>query len=486
MPTYEELLLEVEKLRQENIEKDKKIQNFQREIEGLYEILARDRRRQFGSSSEKVGPDQMGLFNEAEVESAKDADLPDNDIIITEHKRKNRGKRLPLPDSLPREDVIIDIDQKTCPLDGSELSLMGEDICEKLELIPARVKVIRTIRKKYSCPCCQTIHSAPLPQELVPKGIATPSLISYIAIAKYADAIPLYRMEQMLERYKIEISRQSMARWMIRLGEALIPIINLLREKLLDSPYIQMDETPVQVLKEDGKTAESRSYMWVQSREGPEHIILFHYAPTRSKSVVKELLGDYCGTLQVDGYAGYDEICEGQRVTRIGCWAHARRRFFDAFKGSSGSKVGKFGIKFIKDLYEQKNKGNQIPENNLDDFKKWMDEQYLKTTPSSLAGKALKYAIGEWTFLKGACLGNFRLDNNEIEKQIRYFAIGRKNWMFCDTVAGANASANIYSVVRTARLNKLDLNDYMISLITDLPKAQTVDDFEKLLPMKRQ
>lgn len=486
MQNYQELLLELARLKQENAEKDRKILQIQEELQEVYELLARDRRRQYGPSSEKVSPDQMGLFNEAEIEASKDADLPEDEITIPEHKRKSRGKRLPLPASLPREEVVIDLENKICPHDGAELKLIGEDVNEKLELIPAKVKVIKTIRKKYSSPCCEKIHAGALPLELVPKSMATPSLISYIAVAKYADAIPLHRMEEMLSRYQIEISRQSMARWMIKLGQALIPLINLLREKLLDSPYIRMDETPVQVLKENGKTAESNSYMWVQARAGAEPIMLFYYDPTRKKSVVKELLGDYAGVLQVDGYAGYDEICEKQKILRLGCWAHARRKFFDAFKASSGNKIGKHGIKVIKELYEKKEKGLPIEEKYLDDFHDWMEEQEVKTTPSSLAGKALKYALGEWKFLKRACLGDYDLDNNLIEGQIRYFALGRKNWMFSDTVAGAEASANIYSIVRTARLNGLEINDYMTRLVAEIPKAKTVEDFEKLLPFKRQ
>ncbi|MBC7430351.1 MAG: IS66 family transposase, partial [Bacteriovorax sp.] len=410
------------------------------------------------------------MFDEAEFESLKDEEASSEEegetIIVPGHERAKRGKRIKLPESLPREIVEIDLDSKICSIDGSELKCIGEEISEKLEIIPAKVKVLRTIRKKYACSKCESITTAPAPLELIPKSIASSSLLAYVASAKYVDALPLYRQEAIFKRIGIDLHRQTMARWMITIGEKIEPLIKLLREELLDSSYLHMDETTVQVLNEEGKKAQSKSYMWVQARSGVKPIILFHYAKKRSAQHSELLLEDFSGYLHVDGYDGYAPVCEKNQITRLGCWAHARRKFFDAFKSSQGNVIGKQGLVFIKKLYEVEDKIRGLSSSEklerrqneslkiTNEFKEWVDEKILKTAPKSMGGNALGYIVNEWKYLI-ACFssGEVELDNNFIESHIRPFTIGRKNWMFSATPEGASSSANIYSLVETAKAN---------------------------------
>jgi transposase len=482
MPTYEELLQEVERLKKEN--------------EGLTDLVALLRRKQFGKSSEQVPVEQLGMFDEAESEALNPEPEDEGTIKVPEHERK-RGKRLKLPENLPRKEVIIDVEDTVCPNDGEELKCIGEEVSEKLEIIPAKVRVIRTIRKKYACPSCELMKEAPAPPEMIPKSNASGSVLAYIATAKYVDALPLYRQEAIFKRVGLDLSRQTMARWMIQVGEKITPLITLLREELLKSSYLHMDETVVQVLKEDGKKAETNSYMWVQARSGPRPIVLFHYAKNRSGTHAHELLDDYRGALQVDGYDGYASVIEINEITRLGCWAHARRKFFDAFKSSSGKSVGKQGLGFITQLYEIEKEIEGKPYSErftarltksipvLNDFEEWLRVQSEKLNPESLSGKAVKYARNEWQYLMNCfCSGEFKIDNNYVESHIRPFTIGRKNWMFSVNPEGAVASANIYSLVETAKANGIDPFDYLNLVFEKLPKAQTEADFLELLPVK--
>jgi transposase len=274
------------------------------------------------------------------------------------------------------------------------------------------------------------------------------------------------------------------------------PIVKLLREELLLSPYLHMDETTVQVLKEDGKKAETKSYMWVQARSGARPIIIFHYARDRKAEHPRFLLEDFGGALQVDGYDGYSPVIKQNNIIRLGCMAHARRKFFDAFKSSSGKSVGKQGLIYFSKIYEIEEKIKMLDYHErfitrlrqsipiLYEFKKWLDEQNNKVTPSSIAGKAIQYSLNEWDYLMNCfCHGEYKIDNNYIESHIRPFTIGRNNWMFSIKSEGAMASANIYSLVETAKANNIDPFEYLKKLFEKLPLAQTEQDFVDLLPL---
>ena len=277
-------------------ELENKIKSREREIESCKEIIQLLQRKKYAPSSEAISSKQLSLFNELEDVFEKDdkGEEEGEKEVITYERRKPGSRKPRIPDSLPREERVIELEGKdrTCPHDGTEMEEIGEETSEKLEITPAKVKVIKTIRKKYACKCCRkNIETAPLPPSILPKTMASPSLISCIIINKYGDALPLYRQEKIFDRIGAGITRQTMARWLIEVSQDLMPLYNLLEEKMLSSSYIQMDETTVQVLKESGKKATTKSYMWVRYLPGSCPIVLFDYDPTRKKEVPQRLGG---------------------------------------------------------------------------------------------------------------------------------------------------------------------------------------------------
>lgn len=490
-------------LRQEEIaRKDAEIFHVKTENERLEELVRLLQHRHFGAKSEKVKGDErqlpLGIFNEAEAEAKSSEQEPG--VEVRGYRRRGKPKRAAFPADLPREDIIVDIpeSERICP-EGHELKEIGEDVSEQLDVIPAQVKVIRTIRKKYACPECEGhVKRAPLPLTAIPKSMAGPGLLAHIATSKYGDGLPLYRQEHMWQRAGIEIPRSTMASWMIRVGELLAPVINLMEEDLLEGGFVHADETRVQVLREPGKSAESKSYMWVRGREypGAKPIVLFEYDPTRSGDVPKRLFSGYQGYLQADGYIGYDPLCLQDGIIRLGCFAHCRRKFFEATKASAkGVGLANEAIGMIRKLYEVEDaihdKGiedrHRIRRDKskplLDEIRKWLDDHLGKVPPQSQLGKALHYAHNEWPYLiRYLDDGRLSIDNNMVENAIRPFAVGRKNWLFSDSVAGAKASAAIYGVMVSAKLNGHNEYSYFRYLLEKLPLAEKAEDFEILLP----
>ena len=476
--------------------KDLEITAKELEISQLRDTILLLQRKKFGPQSEK-SKHQLNLFNE--LEDIIDTDLKEdqnNEQEIT-YKRK-RGKRKPLPDDLPRVDEIIDLPEE----EKKGMKCIGEEISEKLEITPAKIFVRRIIRKKYAPidnDSVKEIVTAVVPEELLPKSMASTSLIAYIITAKYCDALPLYRQEKIFARISAEITRQSMSRWLIKVSEKLMPLYNLLQDKVLDSTYLQMDETRVQVLKENGKKATSKSFMWIRHLPGVNPIVLYDCSPTRSGQVPIELLYGFSGYLQVDGYDGYARACDEYKLKRVGCWDHARRKFVDAAKTSNGKGIGKKGVYKIKAIYKiEKEIRHKSPEEKkqirkqcalplLNGFEDWIDELRSKITPKSTAGKAINYAFNEWKYLVSYIEdGRINISNAWVENAIRPFCLGRKNWLFSSSVEGAQASAMYYSLVETAKLNGLDPFDYLNKMLDKLPQAQSLDDFEKLLPLNDQ
>ncbi len=491
--------------------KDSALKSKDRYIEQLQEALVLARNARFASNSEALRTLQLTLFNEAE-QAQSDVDAETNDIsadaetvTIPEHKRK-RGGRKPLPEDLPRIEVIHDLsdEEKICPHDGHELKFISDKVSEQLDIVPMKIQVIRHIRKQYGCPCCQAkgeglIKTASKPKQAIEKSQASAGLLAYIATAKYADSLPLYRQSVILSRFGIEIDRTSLANWMIKCGQLVQPLINRLEETLLEQPYLHMDETPIQVLNESGKSAQSKSYMWVRSAGPPGgKAILFDYDPSRSSEVPKRLLADYHSSMMVDGYAGYDAVCAEQGITRLGCWAHARRKFVEASKaGGKNKKSPKadYAIKLIAKLYaiEKQIKGEPIDvryqrrqqdsKEIISKLRKWLNETRPQVAPKLALGKALYYLDHQWARLVSYLDdGSYPIDNNAVENAIRPFAIGRKNWLFSSSVQGAKASANLYSLIETAKANGLEPYAYLKQVFTALPNVMSYDDVDRLLP----
>ena len=338
-PDHPEVLELVEKnarLSDEKAALELNYQQLQEKYAALLEQIRLFQHQRFGASSEKFHPDQQDLFNEAEV-LAEEIPLEETDDTLSAPggaaSARKRGRQADLPPELPRVEVIHELpeEQRHCP-EGHDLKVIGEEVSEQLDIIPAKIRVIRHIRKKYACPCCEAhVKTAAAPDQLIPKSNASPGLLAWIVTAKFLDALPLYRQSGMLQRIGITIARGTLAAWVIRCGELLQPLINLMREQLLLYDIQQMDESTLQVLKEPGKKPQSKSYIWVQ-RGGPpgREVLLFTYDSSRGQQVADALLGDYQGYLQVDGYGGYDPVCAKNGLTQVGCFAHARRKFDEA------------------------------------------------------------------------------------------------------------------------------------------------------------
>jgi len=458
--------------------------------------------RRYAARSEQCSPDQVRLFDEAEVDTAlaqRDPSVAEG-VRIAAHTRTRRGRQ-PLPETLPRVDVRheLPVAERVCPHDGAALEEIGTVVSEQLDIIPAQIRVLRHIRQQYACACGQCIKTAPLPAQPIPKSMASPGLLAHITVSKYQDALPLYRQETILERIGVDIPRATLANWMIQAGTLIQPLINLLRDRLLAYDLIQMDETPVQVLKEPGKTAQSKSYLWLQRGGPPDRpVILFDYDPSRSAEVPKRLLEGFQGTLQTDGYAGYHAVVGANRLTHVGCFAHARRKFDEAIKAQGKQPragLAHQGLAWIQKLYgvEKTIRGRPAEERYvyrrqhsasiLTELRTWLDTALPKVPPTTVLGKALHYLDHEWPkLIRYLDDGRLEIDNNRAENAIRPFVTGRKNWMFSDSVRGVNASANLYSLIETAKANKLEPYAYLRHLFAELPKANTVEAIEALLP----
>lgn len=473
--------------------------------------------QRFGSSSEKLNPDQLQLFNEAEADDEADESMAGDgkESEATEtitYTRKKPGRQA-IPDHLPRVRIEHELPEheRLCAC-GGERHVMGEEISEQLDIIPAKVRVLQHVRKKYACRRCESgVATAPMPPQPLPKTKASPGLLAFIITAKFVDALPLYRQSVIFKRHGIELPRQTLSNWVIGCGRLVQPLINLLQDSVLSGRVIQMDETTVQVLQEEGRAAQSKSYMWVRVGGTPQQrAILFHYAPSRSGQVARELLEGFQGHLQTDDYAAYDRPGKQTGVIHQGCMAHARRKFTDAQKAAqptkakAGSKVrnkpkvGKVEVAlgYFAKLYAIEKRIKPLENNEryrirqeealpiIEAFRKWLDKALGDgIVPKGYLGKALSYLHNSWDALMCYTeVGHLSIDNNRAENAIRPFVIGRKNWLFNNSVAGAEVSANLYSLIETAKANGVEPYHYLQKVLIELPAATTVEQVEALLP----
>jgi transposase len=468
--------------------------------------------KQFAPKSEKLSAlAQMDLFNEAEaLVVIPEAEAQAAEIVVPAHARA-RGKRKPIDAKLPRVRVEHDMpeEQKICRC-GCQLTRIGEVTSEQFDLVPARAQVLQHVRFKYACRSCEgTSHAGPavitaaMPAQPIPKSNASPGLLAHVSTAKFVDGLPLYRQEGILARYMISVSRTALAFWMIRLGDLVMPLINLMHEAQLSYDVLQMDETSVQVLKEDGRPATAKSFMWVR-RGGPpgQRIILFDYAPSRAGAIPMRLLDEYKGYLQSDAYSAYNAPAKRDGVTHVGCLDHARRRFVEAVKAQHAVAGMERGLApdallIIRKLYvieKLARDAGMTPEQRhrlrngkarpiWGELRTWLDKNRNATPPQSLTGKAIGYLADEWPkLIRYLDDGRIEISNVLCENAIRPFVVGRKAWLFSDTPKGAIASARLYSLVETAKANGLEPFAYLKHIFTMLPQATTLEDIEALLP----
>lgn len=500
-PTIEDLQKRCEQLEQQNAELTAKLNWFMEQFRLI-------QHRRFGSSSEKTHPEQQQLFNEAEAEAQAVLAEPTYETI-TYKRRKQRGHRETVLENLPVETIEhrLPEGEQVCKCCGGPLHEMSTEVRQELKIIPAQVKLVKHVRYVYSCRRCEReeintpVVTAPMPAPVLKGSLVSPSSMAYIMSQKYVEGMPLYRQEQQFARLGVELSRQTLANWMLYgANQWLTLLYDRMHHHLLDQEVLHADETTLQVLHEPGREAETTSYLWLYrtGRVGPP-IILYDYQTTRSGQHPREFLAGFKGYLHVDGYAGYNGL---PGVTLVGCWAHARRKFDEALKALPVSKrsaavAAKEGLEFCNRLFAiERDLKDMTPDERyetrlvrsrpvLEAFLAWLNTQSSRVLPKSALGQAIKYCLGQWDKLEAFMLdGRLELDNNRSERSIKPFVIGRKNWLFANTPRGARASAIIYSIVESAKENGLNPFRYLTYLFEQLPNLDTKDEnaLDELLP----
>ncbi|MDT4330787.1 MULTISPECIES: IS66 family transposase [Methylomonas] len=468
--------------------------------------------RLFAAKSEaRANPAQRDLFlNEAEALAPQGVPIAEEvtpeAVEVAGHSRQKRGRK-PLDPHLPREIVRHELPEaeRVCTHDGAYLVEIGTEISEQLDIVPQQVRVIQHHRVKYACPCCDdSIRVTPAPARIIPKGLLTEAALAWVVTAKYQDSLPLYRQAALLGRFGGDLSRTTLAASMVRVGQAVQPVINLLRDHLLDADLILGDETVIQVLKESGRAAQSKSYLWAQMTGSGPPIRLFSYTPGRGGTHAHPLYeGIRSGVaLMSDGYEVYNAIAAARGAVHLGCWAHARRYFVEAEAAipKAARNAQQPATQFItamselyaieakaKDLSAEQRRQRRQEQSRpvLAKIEGLLLQHLHSVTPGSLLGKALHYLSSQWPKLtRFVDNGAWPIDNNLCENAIRPFVVGRRNWLFCDTVAGAQASANLYSLIETCKANGIEPYAYLVELFRQLPRAKAVEDFEALLPWR--
>ena len=508
--------LRIEREQRQALKGELRITRTERDL--LKERLNKFLRQLFAARSESLGQQKDLFFNEAEAEGASAQPAQEDSgeqltIDIPAHQRKGTRGRKPLDAALPREVIRHELPQaeRVCPHDGIALQEIGVEASEQLDIVPQQVRVIRHERVKYACPCCDgSIKLAARPAQVIPRGLLTQAAQAWVVTAKYDDGMPLYRIAALMGRFGGNLNRNTLAATVVRLGQAVQPLFNLMKDRLLDSPVVYGDETQMQVLKEPGRAAQSKSWLWAQGTEhsgadgtGPP-IRLFTYTTGRSAQAGA---GVWAGmregaVLMSDGYEVYEQIAQAQRLTHLACWAHCRRYWMDALQAlpkaaRTREQPAGQALELIAKLYEVDKRARQIPPEQrhamrqqdsvpvLAKIEALVQQHQHTVLPQSALGAALHYTASQWTKLTRYVQdGRWPIDNNACENAIRPFVIGRKGWLFADTPAGAQASANLYSLLQTCRANGVNTYDYLKALFAALPTAQTADDYEALLPWR--
>ena len=481
----------------------------------------------FGRSSQQspqeMSAEQKMLFNEAEVLAAieaAEAAHASGTTKIKEHERKvHTGGREAIPEHLPRKEILHDLpnEKKHCEHEGVcwAMERIGEEVSERYHYEAPKVWVERHVRPKWGCRHChQGVHTAPCPTHMLPKSNASASLLAHLITSKFVDGMPIYRVCQQLQRQEVRLSPGTAGSWVNAVGEAVLPLINLMHEELLMQPFVQMDETYLQVIKSE-KAPTSEHYMVVRAAGPPgRRIILFNYEPSRTVAALQNLLigpqGPYTGKLLTDGLELYDTVAEALHLVHLGCLQHCRTYYHKAAKVTelpSGKSLARVAIeehigkvyaveRHIKALREDREKsgGTLALETVLKirqeksaplmaAFKDWVEQLLPGVAPASALGKALSYTVKQWPKLvRHLEHPEVPIDNNYLENQIRPFAQGRRLWLFAHNPYGARASANLYSLVSCARVNGIEPRAYLLHLLEELPKASTAEALEALLP----
>ena len=489
-------------------------------VRNLEEQLRLARKQRFGSKSEQSkyddGSEQLGmelLFNEVEfyADHTDPTEIvePEVAVVKTPRQKKHATNDAKLPENIETEIVIRDVpeSERVCPQCGTQMRLIGEDVVRRLKIVPAKVVLVETHLPRYACANCEqndittpVVSAASVPG-FFPGSMATPEAVAWIAVQKYVMYSPLYRQEQELCRMGVQLSRQTMSKWLsLACKEYLQPIYELLKKRVQAADICHADETPLQVLNEPNRTPQQKSYIWLfRTGKYAEHpAIVYEYHETRKAEHPKAFFRDFKGYVHTDGYAGYHDLPEG--VTVVGCMAHARRKFDEALKAISAndrasSKAVK-GKRYCDALFALEDKWQSLtPEERyeqrqkqsvplLTEFRQWLEG--LHPAPKSAFGRAVAYTLEQWPWLCNYLLdGRLEISNNLAERSVKPFVMGRKNFLFANTPGGAHDSAILYSLVETAKASGLDPYRYLVSVMTTAPMLDLSDELQvqRLLPV---
>jgi transposase len=469
------------------------------ELERLKLLIAKLQRMRFGRSSEKLDRqiEQLELQLEAlqQNDAEKVAALPEP---LASVELRARSTRRPLPAHLPREERTYPAKQEACPDCGGELKHLGEDVSEMLEIESIRFKVIRQVRPKLACGCCDRIVQAEAPSRPIARGIAGPGLLAHVLVSKFADHLPLYRQSEIYARQGVELDRSTLADWVAGTSQLFEPLVETLRRHVMAAQKLHADDTPVPVLAPgNGKTKTGRLWTYVRddrpAGDQTPPAVWFAYSPDRKGEHPQAHLSKFQGTLQADAYAGFEQIYETGRIQEAACWAHVRRKFYDLHVAHK-SPVAVEALRRIGELYAVENDINgRAPEERrevrnarsrplLESLKQWLEETLLKLSKKSDTAMAVRYALGRWEALLRYCDdGHLEVDNNAAERSLRAVALGRKNYLFAGSDRGGESAAAIYSLIGTAKLNGVDPESYLRNVLSRIAE-HPINRIEELLP----
>ncbi len=494
-----ELIAKIAQQSQIIAQRDSDIQYRQAKIDKLTHELATLKRWKFGRSSELLNASQISLLDEtidADIAAIEQELKELAPAAKTDTQPRQQPKRAALPAGLPRVEIHHEPDATTCGC-GCQLKRIGQDVSEKLDYTPGVFTVEQHIRGKWACTQCQTLIQAPVPAQIIDKGIPTAGLLAQVLVAKYSDHLPLYRQERIFGRAGVEIPRSTLAQWVGICGVQLQPLVDALKDDILSHPVLHADETPVEMLKPGNKKTH-RAYLWAYAPGAFENLkaVVYDFCESRAGEHARTFLGKWKGSLVCDDYAGYKQgFISG--ITEAGCMAHSRRKFFDLHV-SSKSQIAGQACAYISQLYDVERDARHLnAEDRLqrrqseskplaDAFHQWMLLQRQKITDGSATAKALDYSLKRWTALTQFLDdGQLPIDNNWIENQIRPIAIGRSNWMFAGSLRAGQRAAAVMSLIQSAKLNGHDPYAYLKDVLARLP-TQKYSQIEELLPHRWQ
>jgi transposase len=471
------------------------------EIEHLKLLIAKLERMQFGRKSEKIARqiEQLELkLEELQANRVEEAPLPAQESSTAQIPSATKPSRRPLPEHLPREIKTHAPEQQACPECGGALKKLGEDVSEMLEYVPASFKVIRHIRPKLCCTGCDVIVQAPAPSRPIERGLAGPGLLAHILTAKYCDHLPLYRQSEIYRREDVDLDDSTLADWVAGSSRLLQPLIEALRRYVIDGDKLHADDTPVPVLAPgNGKTKTGRLWTYVRddrpSADTAAPAVWFAYSPDRRGEHPQQHLREFSGILQADGYAGFNQLYENGRIQEAACWAHVRRKFFDLMEAHH-SPIATEAVERIAPLYaiEKEIRGRPPDERQqvrnlrsrplLASMRAWLEQSLAKLSTKSETSTAIRYALARWdALLRFVDNGRIDIDNNSAERALRAVAIGRKNYLFAGSDRGGERAATFYSLIGTAKLNGLDPEAYLRTVLTRIAE-HSIHRIQELLP----